>query len=42
MGLTSMPQRFLFRADRPFVFLIRERFSQTILFAGVLVEAPNA
>ncbi len=40
--LTSMPDRFTFRADRPFVFLIRERFTQTILFAGVLVDAPEA
>ena len=37
---TSAPQRFDFRADRPFLFVIRERFSQTILFAGVLVEPP--
>lgn len=40
--LTSMPTHFTFRADRPFLFVIRERFSQTILFAGVLVEAPEA
>ncbi len=40
--LTSAPVRFTFRADRPFVFVIRERFSQTILFAGILVEAPEA
>ncbi len=40
--LTSMPDRFTFRADRPFVFVIRERFSQTILFAGVLVDPAEA
>ena len=39
---TSMPDRFTFRADRPFLFVIRERFSGTILFAGVLVEPPGA
>jgi serine protease inhibitor len=39
---TSMPDRFTFRADRPFLFVIRERFSGTILFAGVLVEPPPA
>ena len=38
----SMPDRFTFRADRPFLFVIRERFSGTILFAGVLVEPPEA
>ena len=38
---TSIPERFTFRADRPFLFVIRERFSETILFAGILVEAPR-
>ncbi len=42
IGVTSVPDRFLFRADRPFVFVIRERFSQTILFAGVFVAPPQA
>jgi serpin B len=48
-GVTSVelrefanPDHFLFRADRPFLFVIRERFSQTILFAGVMVEPPEA
>jgi serpin B len=31
---------FSFRADRPFLFMIRERFSETVLFAGVLNEPP--
>jgi serpin B len=39
---TAAPERFYFRADRPFLFVIRERFSETILFAGVLVKAPEA
>jgi serine protease inhibitor len=39
---TSMPDRFTFRADRPFLFVLREKFSGTILFAGVLVEPPEA
>ncbi|MFC1659836.1 serpin family protein [Gemmatimonadota bacterium] len=39
---TSIPDRFSFRADRPFLFLIRERFSETILFVGILVEPPEA
>ena len=38
----SIPDHFDVRADRPFLFLIRERFSETILFAGILVEAPEA
>ncbi len=38
----SASDRFFFRADRPFLFVIRERFSGTILFAGVLAEAPMA
>ena len=38
----SIPDRFFFRADRPFLFVIRERYSETILFAGVLVEPPEA
>jgi serpin B len=42
MTLTSVPASFIFRADRPFLFVIRERFSKTILFAGVLVEPPEA
>ncbi len=29
------------RADRPFLFVIRERLSGTVLFAGVVVEAPE-
>ena len=37
----AVPDRFTFRADRPFIFVIRERFSQTILFAGVLVRPPG-
>jgi serine protease inhibitor len=40
--LTAMPDRFTFRADHPFVFFIRERFSGTILFAGALVAPPEA
>jgi serine protease inhibitor len=35
--VTSMPPSF--RADRPFIFAIRERFSGTILFVGVM-NAP--
>lgn len=40
MGRDSASDRFTFRADRPFLFVIREKFTQTLLFAGVLVRAP--
>ncbi len=42
VSLTSMPDRFHFRADRPFLFVIRERFSNTILFAGAFMTPPTA
>lgn len=39
MELTSVdPSRFWMRVDRPFVFMIRENLSQTILFIGKIVE----
>ena len=37
---TSMPP--LVRADRPFLFAIRERLSGTILFVGAVLETPPA
>jgi serine protease inhibitor len=37
----SAPERFAFRADRPFLFVLRERFSETILFAGVFSTPPG-
>jgi len=38
IGLTAMPETIYFRVDRPFVFLIRERHSGTILFIGKVLE----
>jgi serpin B len=38
VGLTSMPEIVDFRVDRPFVFLIREHHSGTILFIGKVLE----
>ncbi len=40
VGVTSLPQRFTVRADRPFLVAIRERISGTILFLGAIVEPP--
>jgi serpin B len=36
VGVTSAPQAFTMRVDRPFVFGIRERLSGTVLFLGVM------
>jgi serine protease inhibitor len=38
VGVTSMPAAF--RADRPFLVVIRERFSGTILFIGKIAKLP--
>jgi serpin B len=38
MQLTSLPAAF--RADRPFLVVIRERFSGTILFIGKIAKLP--
>jgi len=37
----SASSRFTFRADRPFLFFIRERFSGTVLFAGAFMSPPE-
>lgn len=39
IGLTSLPPCLC--VDRPFIFVIRERFSGTILFAGKIVRIPT-
>jgi serpin B len=36
VGVTSAPTRFEMRVDRPFLFVLRERLSGTILFVGKL------
>jgi serine protease inhibitor len=41
MGYTAIPENFTFRADRPFIFMIRENESGTILFIGKIVD-PTA
>jgi serpin B len=42
VGVTSMPVKRVVRADRPFLLAIRERLSGTVLFAGLIVQAPGA
>jgi serpin B len=41
VGITSVPMRTVVRADRPFLLAIRERLSGTVLFAGLIVQAPE-
>ena len=38
IGVTSAPQTISMRVDRPFLFVIRERLSGTILFMGKVVK----
>lgn len=38
--LVSAPQTIVMRVDRPFLFVIRERLSGTILFMGKIVRLP--
>jgi len=40
ISLTSAPLRTQFRVDRPYVFVIRERLSGTILFLGAIRRMP--
>ena len=40
VAVTSMPLTPVMRVDRPFMFIIRERFSGTILFVGKIVRMP--
>ena len=40
ISLTSAPVRTTFRVDRPYVFVIRERLSGTILFLGAIRRMP--
>jgi len=43
VGITSVgPRSFVMRVDRPFVFMIRENHSQTVLFIGKVVRPDQA
>lgn len=39
VGVTSLPPSF--RVDRPFLFMIRERLSGTIVFVGRMARVPE-
>ncbi len=41
VGTTAAPEEFVFRADHPFLYAIRERHSGTILFVGRMMD-PSA
>ena len=40
IGVTSAPVLPVMRVDRPYVFLLRERFTGTVLFMGKVVRMP--
>ena len=40
ISLVSMPVRIPFRVDRPFIVVLRERLSGTVLFMGKIVRMP--
>jgi serpin B len=40
LGISHGPRPAVFRADRPFLVVIRERFSGAILFIGKIAELP--
>ncbi len=40
VGVTSLPVTVTMRVDRPYVFVLRERLSGTVLFMGKIVRMP--
>lgn len=41
VGVTSMPVYPVMRVDRPYLFVLRERLTGTVLFMGKIVRVPN-
>jgi serine protease inhibitor len=41
VGVTSAPEGFYLRVDRPFLFLIHDAHSQALLFVGKIVDPPS-
>lgn len=41
VGVTSMPLYPVMRVDRPYLFMLRERLTGTVLFMGKIVRMPN-
>jgi serpin B len=41
IGVTSMPSYPTMRVDRPYLFVLRERLTGTVLFMGKIVRMPN-
>ena len=41
VGVTSMPVYPVMRADRPYLFVLRERLTGTVLFMGKIVRMPG-
>jgi serpin B len=42
IGVTSMPSYPTMRVDRPYLFVLRERLTGTVLFMGKVVRMPAA
>ena len=38
IGVTSIPQKFSLMVNRPFLFVIQDNWTQTLLFMGAVFE----
>jgi serpin B len=41
VGVTSVPEGFYLRFDRPFLFVIQDTHSKALLFVGKIVDPPS-